>query len=232
MTTREHFSQDLRQLRAETLKMGELVDKELIMALEALVRVDVHLAHEVRELDEQVNQVRFALEEKSTTLLATQQPLAGDLRRIVAAMHIFVDLERMGDQAKGIAKIIPRLDGKPHIHQPNELQMMGELGLSMLRDCLQAYNDLDIDLAKLVIYRDEAVDRLYANLYTQTMYDLVGADNSAKTEACYQLLRAGRELERFADLATNIAERVIYIATGHLEEGNLDHDDVLDQHID
>ncbi|MCB9077824.1 MAG: phosphate signaling complex protein PhoU [Anaerolineaceae bacterium] len=232
MTTREHFSQDLRQMRADTLKMGELVDKEITMALEALARVDMHLAHDVRELDEQVNQARFALEEKCTVLLATQQPFAGDLRRIVAAMHIFVDLERMGDQAKGIAKIIPRLNGKPHLNQPSELHMMGELGVSMLRDCLQAYDELDIDLAKLVIYRDEAVDKLYANLYTQTMFDLVGANNSAKTEACYQLLRAGRELERFADLATNIAERVIYIATGHLEEGNLDHDDVLDKHID
>lgn len=232
MTNREHFSHDLRMLRENTLDMGELVDKELDLALEALANVDVNLAHEVRELDKQVNEARFALEEKCTVLLATQQPFAGDLRRIVSAMHIFVDLERMGDQAKGIAKVVDRLDGKPQRPQPNELQMMGELAKAMLRDCMQAYRKLDIELAKLIIYRDEAVDRLYANLYTQTMFDLVGADHPDKTEKSYQLLRAGRDLERFADLATNIAERVIYIATGHLEEGNLDHDEILDKHLD
>lgn len=232
MTMRDHFAHDLRDLRAETLQMGELVEKQMKLALEALARVDLDLAHEVRELDEQVNEARFALEDKSTALLATQQPIAGDLRRIVAAMYIFVDLERMGDQAKGIAKSIIRLDGKPVLRQPQELQMMGEMGLAMLRDCLQAYGRLDIELAKLVIYRDEAVDKLYANLYTQTMFDLVGADHPNKTEAGYQMLRVGRDLERFADLSTNIAERVIYIATGLMEEGNIDHDKVLDQHLD
>lgn len=226
MTARQQFIHNLEQLRQETLKMGELVDKEMKLALESLANIDVGLAYQVRELDDQVNAARFELEEKSIALLATHQSIASDLRKIVAAMYIFTDLERMGDQAKGIAKSVIRLDGKPNLHQPHELQIIGELALAMLSDCLQAYNRLDIELAKLVLYRDEAVDKLYANLYTQIMYELVGTDQPAETEANYQLLRVGRNLERFADLTTNVAERVCYIATGLMEEGNVDHNEI------
>lgn len=232
MTMRQQFVENLEQLRQETLKMGHLVDQEMRMALECLANVDVSLAYHVHDLDEQVNAARFGLEEKSISLLAMHQSVARELRRIVAAMYIFTDLERMGDQAKGIAKSVIRLDGKPNLHQPHELQMMGELALAMLSDCMQAYNRLDIELAKLVIYRDEAVDKLYANLYTQIMYELVGADQPPKTEANYQLLRAGRNLERFADLTTNVAERVCYIATGLMKEANLDHNEIKKQRSD
>jgi phosphate transport system protein len=222
---RELFNQKLNDLRDDILKMGSMVEDELKLALEALEKLDTDLAQEVFEADAEVNEMRFSIEDKCFELIVTQQPAARDLRAIVAVMNMIVDLERMGDQAKGIAKIIPHLIEYPKHPQPPEFKQMGEMVGKMLNESMIAYAQKDIELAQLVADQDDQVDGLYARIFTQIMEAMADTKKQKKVEASYEVLRSARELERFGDLATNVAERVIYIVTGSLYEVNIDQDD-------
>jgi phosphate transport system protein len=228
MPMRERFERKLSELRDDILTMGSMVDEELTLALTALH----DLALQVYDADKAVNAKRFAIEEECFALIVTQQPAARDLRAIVAVMNMIVDLERMGDQAKGIAKVIPHMMQFPDQVQPAELQQMGDMVGLMLRQSMTAYAHNNVDLAKLVTKQDDEVDKLYAQLFTQIMKQMADTGNPDKVEASYEILRAARELERYGDLATNIAERVIYVATGSLHEANVDPDDILDRYLD
>ncbi len=229
MPIRERFMRKLGELQADILKMGNMVDDQLTVALEALENLDLEKAQEVILLDKQVNEARFSIEEDCFTLIVTQQPAAGDLRRVVAAMNIIVDLERMGDQAKGIAKVIPYILKYPHHSQPAELQQMGRMVDNMLSQAMQAYARENVDLARAVIKQDDEVDALYARVFSQVMYFMADTKKAKRVEAAYEILRAARELERFGDLATNIAERTIYQVTGSMEEINVDRDDAAEE---
>lgn len=219
---REKFERKLLDLRDDILKMGSRVDEELQLALQAFNEQDVDLAHRVHQVDKEVNAMRFAIEEKCLTLIATQQPAASDLRIIVAVMNMIVDLERMGDQAKGIAKVIPHMVTVPPQPQPLELGKMGELVATMLIDVMDAYANNDIQLAQEVGDRDTEVDKLFAKVFHQIMHQMADTKNPDKVETNYELIRVARELERFGDLATNIGERIIYQVTGSFDEINID----------
>jgi phosphate transport system protein len=221
---RTQLESKLNELRDDILKMGHMVEEELKLALEALDTLDTALARQVIDADLAVNAERFAIEEKCFELIATQQPAARDLRAIVAVMNIIVDLERMGDQAKGIAKIIPRLAEHPKRPQPHELQQMGESVGLMLNQTMAAYAQNDVNLARLAADQDAEVDKLYTRAFTKIMESMTEAKKQAKVKADYEVLRVAQELERFGDLATNIAERVIYIATGRVQEVNVEPD--------
>ncbi len=215
---RNRFDRQLTRLRDEVLTMGSMVEEEMRLALKALKGLDAGLAEQVRLADKDVNATRFALEAECFALIVTQQPAASDLRNIVTVMNMIVDLERMGDQAKGIAKVIPHLRQYIGIPQPSELQQMGDMGLSMLRDGMTAYTKKDVALAQQVIEQDQEVDRLFAHVHNMVMEQMAQTEDPNRVEAIYELLRAARELERFADLATNIADRSIYRVTGNLQE--------------
>jgi phosphate transport system protein len=219
----------LAELQEAILKMGVLVEEELQLALVALDELDVVKAREVYALDQEVNKTRFEIEEFCFTLIVTQQPAASDLRRVVSAMNIIVDLERMGDQAKGIAKVIPHILKYPKQPQPPELKQMGHMVTLMLRQAMQAYAHENVDLARAVTEQDDEVDNLYAQVFVQVMGFMADTKKPQKIEAAYEVLRAARELERFGDLATNIAERTIYLVTGSLEEVNVDFDDAEEE---
>ncbi len=218
MSVRKQFEGKLDELRDDILKMSEMVDAQLKQALKALETLDKDLAHRVISSDAAVNAERFTTEEKCLEVIATQQPVAHDLRLIVAVMNMIVDLERMGDQAKGIAKLVPKLTDHPFGALPPELKQMGEIVSAMLNQCMEAYAQDDIDLARLAANRDDEVDALNAHVFSQIMEDMVEAKKRQRIKAAYEVLRVSQELERFGDLATNIAERIIYITTGRLEE--------------
>ena len=222
---RERFERKLSELRDDILKMGSMVDEELKLAIEALNAMDEDLGQRVYEADKAVNEMRFSVEEKCFALIVTQQPAASDLRAIVAVMNMIVDLERMGDQTKGIVKVIPHLLKYPNQTQPPELKLMGEKVGNMLRDSMTAYAHDDVELAQHVADEDDEVDRLYAMVFTSIMEAMAKTKKTHKVEAAYEMLRVGRELERFGDLATNIAERVIYRVEGWIQEVNTDRED-------
>jgi phosphate transport system protein len=222
MTLRTHFERKLQELRDEILHMGRLVEDELRLALVAFAALDAEKGKAVVVADRAVNKARFAIEEKCFSLIVTQQPAARDLRAIITAMNIIVDLERMGDQAKGIAKTIPRL-GEISPQAPlAELQQMGDLVGKMLNQVMIAYAHTNTDLARIIAHQDDDVDALYAYVFNRIMAQMAVAGSSEKAEAAYELLRVARELERFGDLVTNVGERIIYQETGTLEEINVD----------
>jgi phosphate transport system protein len=226
MQIREHFEKRLRELQIDTMALGRQVTEQLRHAMETFTKRDVAQALQVRKADKQVNHARFAIEEQCIELIATQQPSAGDLRRIVAVMNAIVDLERVGDHAKSIAKVVPHLQANPHVAIPESINAMYLQAHAQLRDAMYAYAADDVQLAKQVFSADAQLDRLYAQFYTEIITD--ASQVNTHVEVDYQLLRAARELERIGDLATNIAERVIYIVTGDLSDENFDPDDVLD----
>ncbi|MEZ4867140.1 MAG: phosphate signaling complex protein PhoU [Caldilineaceae bacterium] len=222
MTIRERFEQQLAELRQDILQMGKMVEDELDLALRALDTLDAAMAKQVYAADEEVNKMRFATEEKCFTVIVTQQPAARDLRAVITVMNMIVDLERMGDQAKGIAKVIPRLQQHEEIECPLEFKQMGEMVANMLRQSMMAYQSDSVTLARRVATQDDEVDNLYTRAFGKLMKQMAANDQPDEMEACYELLRVARELERFGDLATNLAERVIYRITGQLKELNLD----------
>ncbi len=223
MIIRQRFERQLNELRENVLKMGSMVEEELHLAMAALDDLDTTQAKEVFSADDAVNALRFEIEEKCFALIVTQQPAARDLRAIVTVMNMIVDLERMGDQAKGIAKVVPHMVQSRDIPRPAELKQMGELVARMLNQTMTAYAHDNADLALQVAKQDDLVDGLYGKVFSQIMTHMAEQRSPDKIEATYEVLRAARELERFGDLATNIAERVVYMVTGRFEEINVDH---------
>ncbi len=216
--TRQYFAQALRELRDQILTMASHVAQELRLAMQALETLDVEKARQVNDLDRTVNELRFAIEDRCFMLLVTQSPAAGDLRLVFSGVNMIVDLERMGDQAKGIAKQIPDLAKQPDIVRPHELYQMGDLVSGMLDDTMRAYAEDNLDLATATAQRDDEVDTLYARVFTNIMFQLAEADTPERVQNVYMLLRIARELERFGDLVTNVAERGVYLITGELPD--------------
>lgn len=221
MTIRERFEQQLEELRSDILHMGKMVEDELKLALSALEGLDRAKADQVYELDAKVDQMRHTLEEDCFAVITTQQPAARDLRAVVAVMNMIVDLERMGDQAKGIAKTVRHMEGDTPQPQPPELRQMGDLGLQMLQQAMAAYQSDNIELAQFVAGQDDEMDKMFAGVFTQIMTQMAESEEKDTVQTNYELLRAARELERFGDLATNIAERVVYRVTGQYRELNV-----------
>ena len=222
MSIRHYFDQQLDDLRDQILVMGSRVRAELDLALDALATLSTEKAQAVFVADQVVNEMRFKVEEQCFTLIVTQQPATGDMRSIVAAMSVIVDLERMGDQAKGIAKAIPRLVATPNQAHPPELQQMGELVGKMLNQVMIAFAHNNTDLARIIVRQDDEVDVLYVSAFNHVMGQMAQAGSPEKAEAAYELLRVARELERFGDFVINVGERIIYLETGTLEEINVD----------
>lgn len=219
---RGRFEQQLAELHQDILQMGKMVEDQLVLALQALDALDVKLAQQVHTVDDAVNKFRFETEEKCFTVIVTQQPAARDLRTIVSVMNIIVDLERMGDQAKGIAKVIPHLRQQQNLPPLPEIKQMGDLVLNMLRQGMEAYANDSVTLARIVAGKDDDVDKLYAQVFTKLVNQMAADSQTEAIETSYERLRVARELERFGDLVTNIAERVIYRVTGQLKELNTD----------
>ena len=215
---RHQFRHTLDELRDQIILMGSYVREQLLLAMKSLEYLDLHAAQQVYDADLEVNRMRFEIEERCFLLVATEAPTASDLRLVFAATNMIVDLERMGDQAKGIAKAARKLKAIPNIVRPAELYQMGELVEAMLSDALRAYAEADLALSRQIPSRDDEVDMLYAQAFTQIMYMMAKTDDPNRIEIIYHLQRTARELERFGDLVSNFAERSIYLATGELPD--------------
>ncbi len=222
MSPRKSFDQRLNQLRSTILSMSELVTQEMTTAMTALTQKDVALAQEVFALDEQVNAMRYQNERTALLLISTQQPMARDARFILASLFMNVILERMGDKAKSIAKAIPHILLRPNLTIPAELEQMATTGQQMLRDAMRAYAAEDVALALKVANADDEVDQLFGETFFSVLARLAKTKKPDKVEAIYELMRVARDLERFGDYATDLAERVDFMITGQLADMNVD----------
>lgn len=216
---REHYTRQLQLVHDDLLRMGSRVEHGVADALKALDRWDIDLAQRVIVDDREVDTMRTRIEEQVLQIIAMQQPVATDLRTLLATIAIASELERMGDYAKGIAKRVERsLRGPVIVDAPPEVHRMGTIAQTMLHTALDAFVRLDVDLARSLVAEDEKVDALEDRVVEL----LLGAirEDSSKVDAAYTMLDVAHALERMADRATNIAERVIFIFTSSTEELN------------
>jgi phosphate transport system protein len=209
--SRSILDRELTQLRDHTIQLVSMVDAAIGDAMEALVQRNVALAQQVVAHDRHINNLRYTIEEESVRLIATQQPAAGDLRLVIATIHMAVELERMGDHAAGIAELVGRMEEEAGIDSLHQLPKMARRARQMVQECLDAYVSRSAHLAQAIIGRDDKLDRQYRKLFEETVAEM--RDDSYIRRATY-LLWAGHNLERIGDRATNIAERIIYMVTG------------------
>ena len=216
---RADLDQQLTLIRQEVAVLAGMVDKSILRAVEALKQRDLEESRQVIQEDDYLDQKRFEIEDRCVDLIATQQPMAGDLRAIVAMLHITVELERMGDYAEGIAKISVTM-GEAHPLKPLiDIPRMADKATEMLRDSMDSLFNRDVVKANQVCQADDEVDALYDQVYRELLLFMI--QDPQTIERATLLLWVAHDLERIADRATNIAERVIFLVTGKMVEINV-----------
>ena len=216
MTIRRGFEHELLGLQDDMLALGSMVEKAIVRAVDSLKRRDFAASRKVIDDDQLINHKRYEIEEKCLRLLATQQPMAADLRTIVAVLHITVDLERMGDYAAGIAKVNLLIGDQPLIKPLIDIPRMMDIVLDMLRRSLDAFIQRDVEAAKTIVAGDDQVDGLHEQIYRELLTYML-QDPRNINQATY-LTWVAHNLERIGDRSTNICERVLFAATGKMED--------------
>ena len=211
---RADFEMNLTLVQEETIQLSSMVEKAIYKSVDSLKKRDVEASQQVIDEDDLIDLKQQALEERCIELIALESPIAGDLRILISAMMIANELERMGDYAEGIAKISVSMGNLPPLKPLIDIPRMAEKAVIMLRNSTQAFISRDVDLARNVVASDDEVDDLYNQVYRELLTYMLEEPGSIQ-RATY-LLWVAHDLERVADRATNIAERVIYLVTGQL----------------
>ena len=213
---RKTFEIEIQQLKDELLLMGSMVEQQLLDAVDALKRRDVEASRRIYAADAKINSKRFGIEEQVMILIATQQPMAHDLRLLASILEVSAELERMGDYAKGIATINIRIGDEALLKPLIDIPRMAQKGADMLHRALTAFINEDAETARAIPAEDDEVDDLYKQVSGELM-NFVIADPKTIDRANY-LDWTAHNLERAADRVTNICERIVFIVTGKMEE--------------
>ena len=216
MEIRTAFHKRLREIQDDILVMGSMAEKAISRSIEGLKNRDLALARQIIADDKKINDKRFEIEEQCIQLIATQQPMASDLRTIVSVLNITSELERIGDYAEGIAKIVLMIGDEPPLKPLIDIPRMAEKTQDMMRRGLDAFIKRDADAARQVAIEDDEVDNLYDQVFRELLTFML-EDPKTITRAT-RLIWVAHNLERSADRVTNICERVVYIVTGKMEE--------------
>jgi phosphate transport system protein len=214
--SRTAFHRELERLQDEVLVLGSMVEKSITRAVEALKTRDVTAARTVESEDILINRKRFEIEEAALLQIATQQPMASDLRRLAAMLQIVTDLERMGDYAAGIAHICIQIGDQPHIKPLIDIPRMADKAVSMLQRSLDAFVERDVSAAEAIAREDDEVDALYQQVYRELLTLMLA--NPRTIDQATHLLWVAHNLERVADRVQNICERVTFVVTGRMQE--------------
>jgi len=213
---RETFERELQELKDELLILGSIVEQAVREAVEALKRRDLEAARRIYADDQKINEKRYEIEQDCLVLIATQQPMARDLRMLAAILEVNTELERIGDYAKGICKINLMLGTEPLVKPLIDIPKMADLGLDMLHRALGAFIIGDADTARAIPDEDDQVDLLYNRVYNDLLKMML-ANPEIISRANY-LIWAAHNLERLADRVTNICERTVFLVTGEIIE--------------
>ena len=217
--TRQLFEQKLRELQDDVLIMGSMVEKAVQRGVDSLRNRDAELANAVVRDDAEINRKRYDIEERAIHAIALQQPMAADLRAIVAVLFIANELERIADHAEGIGRINLMLGEEPLPRPLGDIAEMAEVSADMLRRALTTFVDRDAEAARLICDEDDRIDALYDRSYHELIQEIVRTP--ADVQRITYLIWTSHNLERIADRVTNICERVIFMVTGQLEEINV-----------
>jgi phosphate transport system protein len=218
MLLRGLLQSELERICDDVVQMGDRVEQAILQAVEALGDQDTELAQQVIDDDQVINDLRFSIEEASFTLLATQQPAAGDLRTVVTALNIITDLERMGDYAKGISQIVLRMRGEDLSMPSQKMPRMASLVSDMIHVALDAFVQRDAEAARRACEMDDEADHMYREIFESVLQGMIAREVSVRKGM--HLLFAAHNLERIGDRVTNVGERVIFMVTGVMEERN------------
>ena len=222
---RKTFESEIQQVKDEVLVLGSMVEEAVRASVNALKQRDLSASEKIYAADDRLNEKHFEIEDRCITLIATQQPMAKDLRTLAAVIEISTELERMGDYAKGIAKINLLLGSEPLVKPLIDIPRMADLSIDMLHRSLGAFVARDVDAARKIPLEDDQIDGLYNQVYRELVTYMI-ADTSTIDRANF-LLWAAHNLERLADRVTNICERTIYMATGEMRELDRSDDELL-----
>jgi phosphate transport system protein len=213
---RKTFETEIQQVKDEVLVLGSMVEEAILNTVEALKKRDIKASEEILKADKLVNTKRFDIENRLMILIATQQPMAHDLRLLASTLEIISELERMGDYAKGIANINIRMGDDPLLKPLIDIPRMAQKDVDMLHRALTAFVNEDVEAAKALPVEDDEVDALYNQIYRELMTLVI--QDPKMIERANWLLWVAHNLERVADRVTNICERTIFIATGEMTE--------------
>jgi len=213
---RKTFENEIQQVKDDVLVLGSMVEQAIVDSVDALKKRDIKASEKIFAQDREINAKRFEIENKLMVLIATQQPMARDLRILASTLEIISELERMGDYAKGIANINIRMGDAPLLKPLIDVPRMANKGVDMLHRALTAFINEDVETAKSIPVEDDEVDALYNQVYRELMTFVIA--DPKMIERANWLLWVAHNLERFADRVTNICERTIFIATGEMAE--------------
>ena len=216
MQIRSLYNKNLKNIQDEIMVMGGMVVDGIARAIEALKTRNPDLANRIVEDDKLIKQKRFEIEEKCVNLVVTQQPVAGDLRLIIAALNIIVDMQRIGDYTKSIARIAIELGNEPPLKPLIDIPRMADKAIDMLRRSIKAYINFDAEMAREIAHEDKVIDDLYDQIYRELL--LIIMSNPNTTSRATSLLWIAYNLERTGGRITNICERIVYLTTGKMEE--------------
>ncbi len=222
--TRGTLDRELQRIYDNIVLMGAMLEKAIRRSIQALQDRDVELARQIIADDSEINKLRYETEEQCLTLIATQQPVAGDLRSIIAAMHIAVELERMADHAEGNAHLVLRMADEPLLKPLIDIPKMADIACDMLNASLESFTKQKPKTAKKAAKKDDRIDQLYDQVFRELLTYMI-QDPRNINRATY-LLWVAHNLERIGDRVTNISERVVFMATGKMKElgGSWDRD--------
>jgi phosphate transport system protein len=213
---RKTFETEIQALKDELILLGSMVEQQILDSVDALKKRDIDAARRIYDTDSKINAKRYAIEEQVMILIATQQPMAHDLRLLASVLEVSGELERMGDYAKGIATVNLRMGDEPLLKPLIDVPRMAQKSVDMLHRALTAFINEDVEAARAIPAEDDEVDGLYTQVYRELM-TFVLHDPSTIDRANY-LLWTAHNLERVADRVTNICERTVFIATGEIKE--------------
>ena len=216
---RENFAGYIKKLEINVMGMGEMVIAAINNSVQALKVGDIPKAKQIIEEDNLINKKRLEIEEECINLIALQQPVAVDLREIVAILYVITDLERIGDYAEGIGKVVVMLGNEPLIMSLVDIPLMAEKAVDMLKRSLGAFVSRDAKAAEAICNEDDEVDKLYDNVHHKLLLCMI--ENPKTISRATPLIWVSHNLERMADRVTNICERTVYLATGSMREINV-----------
>jgi phosphate transport system protein len=220
---RQTLDREIHHLQDEVLLLGSMVEQAMLNAIDALKRRDIEAAYRVYKGDEMINEKRYAIENRILILFATQQPIAHDLRFLAALLEVITELERMGDYAKGIAKITRMIYQDENPMPIREINRMGDLAVGMLHRALGAFINEDVAMAYRIPSEDDLVDDLFRQILDRVVDNMI--NNPALIDQYNYVMWVVHNIERMADRVTNICERTIFIATGELLEVDVSDDE-------
>jgi phosphate transport system protein len=213
---RKTFESEIQQLKDELLILGSMVEQQILASVDALKKRDIEASRHIYETDAQINAKRYAIEEQVMIVIATQQPMAHDLRLLASILEVAGELERMGDYAKGIATVNIRMGDQPLLKPLIDIPRMAQKGADMLHRALTAFINEDVETARAIPAEDDEVDGLYTQTYHELMMFVI--QDPKTIERANWLLWVSHNLERVADRVTNICERTVFIVTGEIKE--------------